>query len=245
MLDHDDDILCLATDPSGQYCATGQVGPKPWLCIWDTTTMECLARYRTPLVKGIKCVAFSNDGEYVVASGMDDNHSLAIFQWRSSGSGKQGGVIATGPGPRAAIWSLGFNPDGTEIVATCTKEVNFYTFEKGILKGKRGSGGKPGVVPCQAFVEETLYTGGHDGSIVEWSGRTVAKTTKAHDGLVYAMAARTTKRGLVTGGKDGLVFVWAVDAGLLVRERRFDLRGADVKSMRPQVKSVTEHPKTG
>jgi hypothetical protein len=23
MLEHDDDILCLATDPSGQYCATG------------------------------------------------------------------------------------------------------------------------------------------------------------------------------------------------------------------------------
>ena len=23
MLEHDDDILCLATDPTGQYCATG------------------------------------------------------------------------------------------------------------------------------------------------------------------------------------------------------------------------------
>jgi len=23
MLEHDDDILCLATDPTGQYCVTG------------------------------------------------------------------------------------------------------------------------------------------------------------------------------------------------------------------------------
>mgnify|MGYP000364867171 FL=1 len=79
MLEHDDDILCLATDPSGQYVATGQVGPKPWLCVWDTGTMECMARYQSPLTKGIKCVAFSSDGDRVVASGMDDSHSLAIF----------------------------------------------------------------------------------------------------------------------------------------------------------------------
>ena len=79
MLDHDDDILCLATDVSGQYCATGQVGPKPWLCVWNTTTMECISRYRSPLVKGIKCVAFSIDGDMIVASGMDDDHSLAVF----------------------------------------------------------------------------------------------------------------------------------------------------------------------
>ena len=134
-------------------------------------------------------------------------------------------MIATGKGPRAAIWSLGFSPDDSEIVATCTKEVNFYTFAKGMIKGKRGTGGKPGVVPCQAFVEETLYTGGHDGSIVEWSGRSVAKTMKAHDGLVYAMAARTRTdiKGLVTGGKDGLVIVWRKEGGpassSLVRER--------------------------
>jgi len=88
MLEHDDDVLCLATDPTGQFCATGQVGQQPWLCIWDTASMECLARYRSPLTKGIKCVAFSNDGELVVASGMDVDHSMAIFQWKATKNGK-------------------------------------------------------------------------------------------------------------------------------------------------------------
>lgn len=159
MLEHDDDILCLAADPSGQYCATGQVGPKPWLCIWDTSTMECLARYRSPLVKGIKCIAFSNDGDKVVASGMDDAHSLAVFLWRAapkSQAAKQKtdqeklGLLATGKGPSAPVWSLGFSADGTQIVATSTREVSFYSITNGVLKGQRGSGWKqpPGAIPC-------------------------------------------------------------------------------------------------
>lgn len=82
MLEHDDDILCLATDPTGQFCATGQVGRHPWICVWDTATMECLARYRAPLTKGIKSVAFSGNGELVVAAGLDDDHSIAIFAWK-------------------------------------------------------------------------------------------------------------------------------------------------------------------
>ena len=159
MLEHDDDILCLATDPSGQYCATGQVGPKPWLCIWDTSTMECLARYRSPLVKGIKCVAFSGDGDKVVASGMDDAHTLAVFRWRAAPKSsaanpkaeqEKPGLLATGKGPRAPVWSLGFSTDGSQIVATCTRELSFYTYANGVLEGRRGSGWKqpPGAIPC-------------------------------------------------------------------------------------------------
>lgn len=43
-MEHNDDIHCLAIDPTGVYAATGQIGPKPWLCIWNTETMECVAR---------------------------------------------------------------------------------------------------------------------------------------------------------------------------------------------------------
>lgn len=137
--------------------------------------MECLARYRSPLTKGIKCVAFSNDAELIVASGMDEDHSLVIFKWKASKNGKQTGPIATGKGPRAAIWSLGFSPDKTEVVATCTKAVNFYSFDKGVIKGRTGTGWQrtPGAVPCQAFVEGTLFTGTHDGQLVEWTNHSV------------------------------------------------------------------------
>jgi hypothetical protein len=45
MLDHDDDIICLATDERGKLCATGQVGAKPWICVWDTNSKEVYARF--------------------------------------------------------------------------------------------------------------------------------------------------------------------------------------------------------
>ena len=168
MLEHDDDILCLAVDATGQYCVTGQVGAQPWLCVWDTTTMECLARYQAPLTIGIKSVAFSPDSELVVASGLDQDHSLAIYKWRSSKDGKLAGPIATGKGPRADIWSLGFSSDGIQIVATCTREVYFYTYDNGTIKGEAGSGWAkpPGAILCQAFVESVLFTGTHDGQII-------------------------------------------------------------------------------
>jgi WD40 repeat protein len=112
--------------------------------------MQCLARYKAPLTKGIKCVAFSSDGELVVASGLDDDHSIAIFAWRSSNNGKLDGAIASGKGPRSTLWSIGFNPGNSKVVATCTREVNFYSFDKGVLKCTQGSGWNkpPGAVLC-------------------------------------------------------------------------------------------------
>ena len=62
MLEHDDDITCLAVDPKGQYAATGQIGEKPWIIVWDTITMEVMARYNAPLTKGIKNIEFSPNG---------------------------------------------------------------------------------------------------------------------------------------------------------------------------------------
>lgn len=117
---------------------------------------------------GIKSVAFSPDSELVVASGLDQDHSLAIYKWRSSTDGKLAGPIATGKGPRADIWSLGFSSDGNQIVATCTREVNFYSYDNGTIKGEAGSGWAkpPGAILCQAFVESVLFTGTHDGQII-------------------------------------------------------------------------------
>lgn len=48
--------------------------------------------------------------------------------------------VASGKGTKANILSLGFNLTGDQIIATCVKEVNFYTFEGGLLKAKKGTG---------------------------------------------------------------------------------------------------------
>lgn len=37
---HRDDIHCLAINPQGTLCVTGEIGPKPRLCLWSVETME-------------------------------------------------------------------------------------------------------------------------------------------------------------------------------------------------------------
>jgi hypothetical protein len=79
-------------------------------------------------------LAFSNDGKFLVASAMDDDHSIAIYEWEAKA--KPGVTIKPifGKGTRANILSLGFNPTGDKIVATCVKELSFFTFAGGVIK---------------------------------------------------------------------------------------------------------------
>ena len=104
--------------------------------------MQCVTRLQGVLLKGIKCVAFSPDGKHLAASAFDDDHTIAIYDWNNKPTkpGEQHKPITSGKGTKANILSLGFNPAGTELVATCVKEVNFYTFAGGLLKAKKGTG---------------------------------------------------------------------------------------------------------
>jgi microtubule-associated protein-like 6 len=68
-LDHDDDILCLAVHPAGSSVATGEIGPKPKIVIWDANTGVTI---RTILfhTKGVSHIAFSGSGSLLVSIGI-------------------------------------------------------------------------------------------------------------------------------------------------------------------------------
>ena len=103
--------------------------------------MECVARIQGTLLKGVMQVCFSNDGKYLAASAMDDDHTIAVYDiTKQPKTGQAWAPIASGKGTRANILSLGFSTDNTTIVATCVKEVNFFTFAGGVIKGQKGTG---------------------------------------------------------------------------------------------------------
>ena len=72
-MDHTDDIHCIALHPTEELAATGQIGPKPRLCIWNTNTMQSEVLITQPLTKGIKHMAWSPDGRYLAATAMDND----------------------------------------------------------------------------------------------------------------------------------------------------------------------------
>jgi len=48
--------------------------------------------------------------------------------------------VAKGKGCREVIMSIGFNPTGDCLVATCVKSVVFFTWENGAVKSTKGTG---------------------------------------------------------------------------------------------------------
>lgn len=58
-------------------------------------------------MNGIKNVCFSNDGKYLAASAMDDEHFIAVFDWQAPlKPGQALAPIAHGKGSRAILFSL-------------------------------------------------------------------------------------------------------------------------------------------
>jgi WD40 repeat protein len=58
-----DDILCLALHPNKELVATGQIGKDPYICIWNSKTMETVSILQGGHERGVATVAFSSDGE--------------------------------------------------------------------------------------------------------------------------------------------------------------------------------------
>jgi hypothetical protein len=57
---------------------------------------------------------------------------------------------------------------------------------------------------------DTLYTGFFDGSLVSWAGTGIKGTTKAHADGCHALCVRPAATpGLISGGGDGLIIIWA------------------------------------
>ena len=127
MFEHDDDILCLAVSNEARYCATGQVGPNPLICVWDTETMKVEAKLKGRLSLGIKNLCFSKDGKYLAASGMDVNHSIVVYDWRT------GEAVASCNGGKSDIWSMEYLEE--KLVATCTRSIKVYNInlEQGFM----------------------------------------------------------------------------------------------------------------
>ena len=98
---HDDDILCLAMDPSRNYAATGQTAPlkrtkggpcKPTVSVWDVHSMQELVQLEHSPKKqedgseismgGVQAVAFSSRGDLLVTCCRDPYGTVSVWKWR-------------------------------------------------------------------------------------------------------------------------------------------------------------------
>ncbi|KAI1896973.1 hypothetical protein AGOR_G00100430 [Albula goreensis] len=205
-LGHDDDILSLAVHPLKDYVATGQVGRDPAIHIWDVQTLNCLSLLRGHHQKGVCALEFTADGKSLISIGIDDNHTLVIWEW------KKGEKLATARGHRDKLFVVKCNPFRMDkLVTVGMKHIKFWQHTGGGLTFKRGIFGVLGKLEtmmsvCYGRSEDLVFSGAATGDVYIWKDTTLMKTVKAHDGPVFAMYS--LDKGFVTGRKDGVVELW-------------------------------------
>ncbi|XP_041958628.1 echinoderm microtubule-associated protein-like 6 [Alosa sapidissima] len=205
-LGHDDDILSLTVHPLKDYVATGQVGRDPAVHVWDIQTLKCLSLLRGQHQRGVCALEFTADGRSLVSVGIDEGHSIVIWDWR------KGEKLAKARGHKDKIFVVKGNPFRMDkLVTVGMKHIKFWQHTGGGLTFKRGIFGGLGkqetmMSVCYGRAEDLVFSGATTGDVFVWKDTTLVKTIKAHDGPVFATCS--LDKGFVTGGKDGVVELW-------------------------------------
>jgi len=94
---HIDDVTAMAFSSDRRIVATGEVGKKPKIYIWDALSMQVKHTLSGELTHGIKCMSFSPSGKYLVAVDDSNDHRIVVYNARN------GIVIAKSAGDKAPI----------------------------------------------------------------------------------------------------------------------------------------------
>eukprot|EP00741_Cyanophora_paradoxa_P015979 tig00000042_g15425.t1 len=207
---HDDDIIALAMHPKGQLVATGQVGKDGIIHVWDAKSMAVKATLKGFHKRGVCALAFSANGTRLVSVGLDDDHTVAVWDWMKSGAKPLG----SDKGDKNKILLAEFKPGSeTEFVTVGAQHMKFWTIDgSGRPSGKLGSAKGKGTSAQKAYhavawAKDVCVSGTTDGPLYKWQGGSATEAVDAHKGPVFALA-NTPDGGLVSGGKDGLVKFW-------------------------------------
>mmetsp|Transcript_25746 Transcript_25746/g.4327 ORF Transcript_25746/g.4327 Transcript_25746/m.4327 type:complete len:159 (+) Transcript_25746:523-999(+) len=127
---HTDDITALAISPNRDLVVTGQVGSKPILYVWNPSNPEANPVCRMDMGRGkraVTAVCFSNDQTKVAAVGLDDDHTVIVFD---AARGNQLCSDKTGPDK---VLDVAWCQSGNRFCTVGIKHVCFWEVTNGAL----------------------------------------------------------------------------------------------------------------
>ena len=219
---HNDDVISMAWSQDRTEMFTGEMGAKPTIFRWDKEGNE-LKRYKG-VKKGVSAVAVNQN--YLVASGLDDNHYIYVFDI------EKGSLVASEKGGREVILGLAW-VSGSSFASVGPKHFKSWEFAGGKVKGKTGSFGKHCNLLCSVEVKEgKVFTGASNGEVLVWGGNSVAKAEKGHSGAVNALCIHEDI--LLSGSNDESIKIWNADSLklLFTVDVKFRLEGSVSKKIR-------------
>ena len=229
--------------------ATGEVGKKPKIVLWDAytgVTIRVIYFHR----RGVSNLAFSRCGELLVSCGMDDDRMIAVHNVST------GALVGKGKAGRGIdILTITVSTDG-RFVTGGKRHIKFWELPAASAAGGELSckGGiynnkaiKSRTVVSSTFLGTDCITGMSDGTLLLWKDRSATKFVKAHEGAVMTLCCLPEKSSVggsndlgphfVSGGRDGKVHIWSYK---MVKTWSLDLAdpATSPPSSNPQIRAV-------
>jgi WD40 repeat protein len=178
--------------------ASGQVGAKPGIYLWNGLDQSLIGKLPSKLTKGIQALSFSPSGNFLAAVAIDVDHSVALFNVQSKTQ------VGSSTGDKAQILDIAMKND-TTFATSGPKHFKLWTQGTTLTK-KDGSFGTcdPRHAVCE-FVGDYCLTGSLTGELYVWSGNSIKQAVKLHDQLLDCI--HVAPNNLFTGGKDMKVCV--------------------------------------
>jgi microtubule-associated protein-like 6 len=186
---HTDDVLSIAVcrnykEEGILIYATGEIGKKPKICVWNPEGMTLLNTLKGFHSRGVNQLAFNKTGQYLLSLGVDDNHSLVVYDW------KKNKMIHNSKSHKSKVFAIDFEHLLDDDKST--KMENFYSCgDKHILfwvKKGRGYVSKKGTFP-KASEEK-------------------GKKRKKQPILMSVVSIRQETTYVYAGGTDGHIYCW-------------------------------------
>ncbi|KAK3878967.1 hypothetical protein Pcinc_016411 [Petrolisthes cinctipes] len=219
-LHHTDDILCLTLDSGGKMVATGQQGRDATIHVWEGESVRILSLLKGGHSRGVAAVAFSGDGQRLASLGLDDHHTLVVWNWR------KGYKIATARSHGNRVFGVVMSPwSAAQVVTFGVKHIKFWTQAGGGLTYRQvvlGNKFKQSTVLCASVggkeergTGEWWVFGESTGHVLVVRDGKVERSVKAHKVPIYTIL--TTPQNVWTGGQDGLLCRWDREVNTCVK----------------------------
>ncbi|CAI2383913.1 unnamed protein product [Moneuplotes crassus] len=211
---HTDDILCLNLNHDRTLVASGQIGHKPFVYIWDSDTAQMKTQGRLdPGSRGVTSITFSPDSKSIACIDGTDDHNLCLFM---VSNGKQYFKIQTGKDKMLDI-AWGKTPAKSSVICVVGKRAikiiidkNSKFEESKVAKATIKASYRTDYASCDFTDDGMLLVGTRKGKIykltVDSYTYAFSKSIGAHKKTVNCITV--LDKIFLSGGNDKKIIIW-------------------------------------